>query len=140
MRSRRTRSMSLWWATVVTQAAGLSGTPFSGHATSAEARASCMASSARSKEPASRMRVAMIRPDSRRKIDSTMAPGSAIADAGMVYGRFGKLRPHRHFANRTNLHASVLPTASRGNPGGPVNGLVQVFAVQDVVTGQLLFG
>src|SRR5581483_3842757 len=70
--------MSLRRATVVIQAPGLSGTPFSGQLDTAEVNASCMASSARSKEPESRINVAMIRPDSCRKTDSTKAVASAI--------------------------------------------------------------
>src|SRR6516164_5141683 len=46
--------------------------PFSGHWANASANASCMASSARSNEPETLIRLAMIRPDSRRKTDSTV--------------------------------------------------------------------
>ena len=64
--SRRRRSIALWRAVDTSHARGFSGTPPPGQRSSAAAKASCMTSSARSKSPTSRMRVARIRPDSAR--------------------------------------------------------------------------
>ena len=54
--SRRSRSMSRRDATVMSQARGLPGRPLPGHCAAAEIRASCTASSARSKCPYRRTR------------------------------------------------------------------------------------
>lgn len=58
-------------AVVVIQAPGLSGMPRSGHVSRAAANASWTASSASSKSPRTRMRVATARPCSRRNRRST---------------------------------------------------------------------
>src|SRR5215813_6739159 len=50
---------------------GLSGTPFSGHRLSAAVKASCIASSARSKSPSKRISVARMRPESTRYRESS---------------------------------------------------------------------
>ena len=53
-------------AVETSHARGFEGVPSRGHCTSAAEKASCNASSARSKSPRRRMRVARIRPDSSR--------------------------------------------------------------------------
>ena len=73
---RRSRSIARFRAVVVIQAPGLSGTPRTGHVSSAVTNASWTASSARSKSPRTRMSVATARPCSSRKRRSTMACGS----------------------------------------------------------------
>ena len=59
---RRRVSMALNRAVEINHGRGLPGTPLAGHALSAAAKASCIASSARSKSPSKRIRVARIRP------------------------------------------------------------------------------
>ena len=61
-RARRTRSIARLRAVVVIHAPGLSGIPSTGQCSSATRYASATASSARSKSPRTRMRVASARP------------------------------------------------------------------------------
>jgi hypothetical protein len=63
---RRRRSMALCRAVRISQARGTGGTPVAGHWSTAAAKASWVASSARSKSRTSRIRVATIRPQSER--------------------------------------------------------------------------
>jgi hypothetical protein len=63
---RRRVSTALNRAVKISHGRGLPGTPLVGHALSAAAKASCIASSARSKSPSKRIRVAKIRPESTR--------------------------------------------------------------------------
>ena len=65
--------MARFRAVVVIQAPGLSGTPRTGHVSSAVTNASWTASSARSKSPSTRMSVATARPDSSRNRRSTIS-------------------------------------------------------------------
>ena len=65
--------MALLRAVVVIQAPGRSGTPASGQRSMATTKASWTASSARSKSPRTRMRVATACPDSSRNTRSTSA-------------------------------------------------------------------
>src|SRR5713101_3469919 len=90
-------------ATAVIHAAGFSGIPLSGQLERAEVNASCMASSAKSKEPESRIKVAMILPDSCRKIDSATALASAIPSARIHSERFSEIWPRRKLPNRADL-------------------------------------
>ena len=69
--SRRSRSIALLRATRVIQAPGLSGTPSLGQRSSATTKASWTASSAASKSPRTRIRLATARPDSWRNRRST---------------------------------------------------------------------
>ena len=63
---RRIASMALKRPVETSQARGLAGTPSRGHCSTAAAKASCSASSARSKSPSRRMRVARTRRESER--------------------------------------------------------------------------
>src|SRR5882724_11486993 len=72
---RRRRSMALCRAVWMIQARGNSGTPESRHWSTAAANASCAASSAISKSPKFRIRVATIRPQSEWYTESTAAFG-----------------------------------------------------------------
>src|SRR5260370_13775019 len=118
--------MSLRCATAVIHAPGLSGTPLAGQFAMAEANASCMASSARSKDPASRMRVAIIRPDSWRNTVSTIASisfidASEFLMAGAVrrfatpnclfFLRFGG--GHLHWVELVSVEACLLRRIAR---------------------------
>jgi len=69
--SRRRRSIALLRATRVIQAPALCGTPSLGQRSSATTKASCTASSAASKSPRTRIRLATARPDSWRNRRST---------------------------------------------------------------------
>src|SRR5947207_3254405 len=78
--------MALWRAVWITQARGNSGMPAVRHWSTAAANASCAASSATSKSPTIRIRVATIRPQSDRYSASTaLAVSWAIAD-GRYFG------------------------------------------------------
>src|SRR5205809_2816715 len=79
--SRRKRSMARLRAVVVIQAPGLGGSPSPGHLRRATANASCTASSATSMSPKTRIKAAMDRPDSSRKIRPTSASSSFRAAA-----------------------------------------------------------
>src|SRR5882724_2257961 len=63
--------MALNRAVEINHGRGLPGTPLRGHRLSAAAKASCIASSARSKSPSKRIRVARIRPESTRERESS---------------------------------------------------------------------
>src|SRR5579864_7234465 len=63
--------MALNRAVEINHGRGLSGTPLVGHTLSAAAKASCIASSARSKSPSKRIRVARIRRESTRYRESS---------------------------------------------------------------------
>src|SRR5689334_9271395 len=112
--------------------------PLTGHVARAEANASCMASSARSKEPEIRISVAIIRPDSRRKIASAVPLISSIGRCGnsFLHGIF----PLGNARQRTNLDAAIPTTAAGRNSGSVSDGFVQIFAIQDVIACQLLAG
>src|SRR5580658_3349070 len=116
--------MSLRRAVAVIQAAGLAGTPSACQFMTAAAKASCIASSARSKERETRMRPAMMRPDSWRKTDSTVARWSCI------HGR-----TLREFANGPDLDTSRNTCAGSGYFGCPGQCFIKVLAVEDVVSG-----
>src|SRR5579871_5165907 len=120
--------MSLRCADAIIQAAAFSGTPFSCHAASADAKASCSASSARSNEPEIRIRQARIRPDASRNTASATERKSSIRRCG---GQSGQ---------RPNLDAALTAFAGRGDLGGPLDGLVQILAVENVIPRKLLFG
>src|SRR5262249_45132471 len=120
-------------------AAGLRGIPAPSHRTTAAATASCSASSARSKDPDIRMSAATIRPPSSRKTDSTAARASVMGRSGPrerprseVDRRLGEL------GDRPDLDAAALALAGRRDPLGPLHGLVEDLAFQDVVDGELL--
>src|ERR1700678_3261863 len=118
--------MSLRRAVAVIQAAGLSGTPWAGQLTTAAAKASFIASSARSKERETRIRPAIMRPDSARKTASTVARWSCIH--GFTLGKF---------ADGPNLDASGPARAASRNFSGPGQSFVQILTLENVVSGQL---
>src|SRR5436190_9357588 len=78
--SRRRRSMARLRAVVVIQPPGLGGRPSHSHARRATANASWTASSARSMSPKARIRAAIDRPDSSRKI----RPAAAASNREMA--------------------------------------------------------
>ena len=73
VRSRRRRSIARFRAVIVSHAPGLGGVPSRGQRSAATAKASCAASSARSKSPRKPTRLARTRPHSSRKICSSRA-------------------------------------------------------------------
>src|SRR3954453_17015629 len=121
--------MSFRRAAAVIHAAGFSGRPCAVQSIRAAAKASCNASSARSKDCDTRIRLARMRPLSRRKIDSIVAFGPLIRSAGLS-----------HLPQRSNLYVSRSALAGRGNLGCPFNCLIEVAAIEDVVTSQLFLG
>ena len=81
--SRRIRSIARFRAVVTIQAPGVRGTPSRGQRSSAVANASCTASSASSRSPRTRVRIATALPHSSRKTRSTSACiASVIAEPG----------------------------------------------------------
>src|SRR5262249_15479010 len=103
-----------------------------------EANASCIASSARSKDPEMPMRLAIIRPDSSRKTDSAARRVSSIQsrilDPGPRLGA-GVLKSHR-----TNLDATRVSLTFGGYLSCPLDRLIQIRAIHDVVPGKMLLG
>ena len=122
--SRRMRSRALWRAVVVSQAAGLRGTPSAGHRSRAVRAASCKASWAASMSPRTRVRVATTRPPSARIASATARPAS---------GKEG-------YSKTTTGRTSTLPCQHAGDPRRPGDGLVEVGAVEEVVAAQHLLG
>src|SRR6185312_14788131 len=120
--------MSLRCAAAVIQAEGFAGMPPVLQWLRAAAKASCIASSARSKDRETRIRLAIMRPDSRRKIDSTVARSSSICGG----------RP-ANLANGADLNTARLALACSRNSCGPFQCFVEIFAIEDIVSGQLLF-
>src|SRR5208283_5529033 len=96
--------------------------PRSGQYRSADASDSCIASSARSNDPASRMSVAMMRPDSSRKTRSTTVLALLIS----------RLEPQR-----TDFDTAVTSAAAARDARSPFDGLIQVLALQNVIPGEL---
>src|SRR5580704_10026810 len=121
--------MSLRRAVAVIQAPGLSGTPSACQLTTAAANASCIASSARSKECETRMRPAIMRPDSLRKTASTVARWSCIHGYAL-----------RKFADWADFDASCPTGTSSGNFGSPGKCFVEILTVEYVVSSQLFLG
>src|SRR5262245_6252508 len=75
---RRMASMALCRPAETSHARGLAGVPSRGHCSTAAAKASCSASSARSKPPSRRMSVASTRRDSDRYTAATTSRASSI--------------------------------------------------------------
>src|SRR5438132_5412070 len=99
------RSMALCRAVWMIQARGTSGMPEMRHWSTAAAKASCAASSAISKSPVSRIKVATIRPQSERYTSSTAVSESwGMPDCKnfSAWCRFGKptfdllMEAHKH--------------------------------------------
>ena len=79
--SRRIRSIARLRAVVTIQAPGVRGVPSRGQRSIAIANASCTASSASSRSPSTRVRIATARPHSSRKTCSTVTPPAAGSPA-----------------------------------------------------------
>src|SRR6266404_907050 len=131
--------MSFRCAVAMIQAPGFSGTPLSGQEASAEANASCIASSARSKEPETRIKLAMIRPDSCRKTDSAADRISTIQRSSLI-GRHLGFRARRQAGQGANFDAAFASLAGGRNLLRPLDGFVQVLAIEDVIASQLFLG
>ena len=117
--------MARFLAVVVIQAPGFAGRPSRGQRSMATRNASWTASSARSKSPVSRMRVATARPDSSRNRRSTTARASAAALADGL----GRLALHRR------TRRSGGPRSRRSSPrdaGRSVDRLVEVGRLDQV--------
>ena len=90
-RARRSRSIARRRATATSHADGFVGAPERGHCSSATAKASCRLSSARSKSPSRRIRVARARRRISPPPDSNMAASSAgFTGLGSLRGRTGR--------------------------------------------------
>src|SRR5918994_1982622 len=137
-RSRRSRSMALLRAVVMIQAPGRSGTPALGQCWIATRKASWTASSARSKSPRTRMRVATACPDSSRNTRSTSARVSAATLTPRLSGR------HVHLHDRPDLDRPAADVGAQrlavahphgGGGGGRLQGLARPHdaAVDDVL-------
>ena len=85
--SRRSRSIARLRAVVMIQAAGLSASPSRGQRSSAMAKASCTASSARWRSPRTRVRMATARPHSSRKTAPIAVNARSRASARRTRGR-----------------------------------------------------
>src|SRR5436190_10970554 len=129
--ARRTRSIALLRATLTSQARGLDGRSLSAQRSSATAKASCRASSARSKSPTRRIRVAIARPASSRNIFS-ISPGVICLAAwspGMTASP-SVIDHDRPDLDRTRLGA--------GNAGGNAKRRVEILGFDQIVAAELL--
>ena len=116
IRSRRIWSIARRLAAAISHAPGLSGTPASGHFSTAATSASCAKSSARPMSPTMRARRAMSRGDSMRQTAS-IAPYAA--DAAPSARRPSTPRLH-HTPPPNALNASNAGDASNG-PAAPLD-------------------
>src|SRR5215216_3428030 len=106
--------MARFRAVVTIHPPGLGGTPVAGHFWRATTKASCTASSATSRSPKRRVRVATARPNSSRKVASTSAVPTVTGSAlGLVL-------------ERAHLHRG--PAGGRG-PSGEGERLVEVLGL-----------
>src|SRR5262249_53804032 len=140
-------SSNFRWATVVSQAPGLRGGPSLSQFAAAEAKASCKDSSARSKDPEMRIRVAMIRPYSSLKTFSSISLACDIRRALHIPKAACNLSKSKfdvheqsiaHWPDRPNLNAAFAALACGRDLTGPFNCLIDGFAIKNVVTSQLL--
>src|SRR5438067_1041842 len=129
--------MSLRRAAAMIHAPPFSGIPFCGQEASAAVNASCIASSARSNEPQIRIRPARIRPDSIRKTASAVSRTLTIPRKSVIESRFG-VRTCGYARHGADLDAAFPALARCRNARSPLDRLIQVLAVQDVVAGELL--
>ena len=140
---RRSRSIARLRAVVVIQAPGLSGTPRTGHVSSAVTNASWTASSARSKSPRTRISVATARPDSSRNRRSTTSWAAAVGRRGPGRSVGGRpLRPGRRRAageveDRPDLDRAVLRARDHRRV---VDRLVEVGRLDEVEAAERLLG
>src|SRR5213593_1019285 len=137
-RARRRRpSIALCRAVDTSQATGFAGVPAPGHRSIAVANASWSASSATSKSPSRRMRVARIRPCSARKISSRrMAAWWKSYSTGRQRARDRLLwRAHPN-----GPHLDRVAPAQQRVAGRDRERLVEVLDFDDAVAAQLLLG
>src|SRR6266404_9174350 len=87
-----------------------------------------MASSARSKECETRMRPAMIRPDSSRKTASAVARRSSMHCIGLA-----------DLPDRPHFNVSRAAATGGRDLRRPLESFVEVLAIEDVISGELLF-
>src|SRR6266540_2744985 len=144
-RARRRRSIALARAAVVSQAAGLSGTPVSGQRSSACTKASWSESSARSKSPQARISDAMIRPCSRRKTCSICSRTVAIGiDGRLRLLRLRRRRPLKLGCRSIKFHdRSYFDRATIGkirHLAGPGDRRIEIGHVDQIVAAKLLLG
>src|SRR5882757_4782377 len=158
---RRTRSIALWRPTLTSHARGLDGNSALnsalGQRSNATANASCKASSARSKSPTRRIRVASALPASSRKVFSISV--GVIGDTrslGVVPGRRkasnSDVQLHtmvRYYASPRNDVArrrSIInhnrpdldrPLPGAGNPRGDREGGVEILGLDQIIAGEL---
>src|SRR3984957_13504890 len=133
--SRRSRSSALFLAVVTIQPPGLGGRPSDGHRSTATAKASWTASSARSMSPKTRTRVATARPELSRKTRATSLPAltRAVTAASEAAGSGPDIVCSAPSARRLLGVGHVLeradldwPAARLRAPAGGLKGLVQV--------------
>src|SRR5579871_3066645 len=113
------RSIALLRATLTSHARGLDGNSAAGQRSSAAAKASCKASSARSKSPTRRISVASARPASSRNTFSISTGGilsSVVVD--------------HHGANLDRTALGAGNSRSNSNRGVEILGLDQVIAAE----------
>src|SRR4051794_38134803 len=162
---RRSESMALNRPVEISQARGLAGTPSTGQRSTAAVKASCSASSASSKSPSSRIRVARTRRDSLRKrwsIESAVTQSRTVhhpdhkGDACQRQLACVTLRPLGAWLlcccagslfslgtllgevdQRTDLNGAG---AGGGDLGRDLDGVVQVPGLDHVKTPELLLG
>src|SRR5215213_2223351 len=132
---RLKRSRARLRTMVVSHAPGRRGTPSRGQVSSARSKAPWAHSSARSQSPVVRIRVATIRPHSSRKASATAASTRPATRGGLV-GPPPQLTtlpfPKRPDLDRAELRNRV--------PGGHLDGIVEVGALDDVEAPHLLLG
>src|SRR2546423_4572644 len=129
---RRMRSIAWCFAVPISQAPGFSGTPETGHRSSAATRASCARSSAVARSPTMRASPAMSRADSMRQIAS-------IARFASVAGVPVMARAPSHALELEDLTDLEGP-AVVGCPLQPLEGLVHRTHLPQPVTGDQLLG
>src|SRR3954451_82263 len=122
---RRIRSIALLRPTWPSQARGLDGGSDAGQRSSATEKASCRASSARSKSPTRRISVANVRPASSRNIFS-------ISASVMRKGSPSIIHPDRPDLDRTK--------AGAGNTRGDRKRGIEILGFDQVVPAELLAG
>src|SRR5947209_7307972 len=123
------RSITLWRATLTSQARGLSGIAVCDHCVSAAANASCIASSAYSKSPTRRIRVASTRPASAR---NTASVRLVLIGIGTIAG--SRLAHHPDWPH---LDRAVAGARTLGRDRGR---LVEVLGLDHVEAAELLAG
>ena len=99
--------MALNRAVEINQGRGLPGTPLLGHTLSAVAKASCIASSARSKSPSKRIRVARIRRESTRYRESSNSRICSVERSDMTTTLANQL-PRINLANGGSMQSAQV--------------------------------